>query len=321
MTAPTPPAVPLCPVTGKPAIRLVQRVDARLLTALWRIVFRTDPRTSFKGTSRFGLWESPTGLYFFDPMLAGDAAFYARFYESRGMQGYLRNPDRGEFCVAASLIAAGDRVLDVGCGFGAFRHRVAHAEYTGLDPHFAGDPRDNPWARAESLSDHLVDHAGAYDVVCAFQVVEHVEDPVGLVSEMARAVRPGGTIFVGVPHVPSAQTRIPNWLTNAAPHHLTWWTETALKALAGRAGLVEPRVLVSPWTRSDVFVYWMDRFSLVTARSRHYRHALAWHLAPLLAACPAFLASRVLPLPVPGSDEGVSLLLVAQRPSEPTGRA
>ncbi|WP_238180548.1 class I SAM-dependent methyltransferase, partial [Methylobacterium haplocladii] len=254
------PHVPRCPVTGEPAIRRVQVIDARLLTALWRILFRADPRPSFRGVGRFGLWESPTGLYFFDPMLAGDADFYARFYANRGMQGYLRDPDRGEFGLAAAEIRPGDRVLDVGCGFGTFRHRVPDARYTGLDPHFAGDPATNPWARAESLADHLVAHEGTYDVACAFQVMEHVEDPAGLLAEMARAVRPGGKVVVGVPHVPSAPTRVPNWLTNAVPHHLTWWTERALNDLALRSGLVVPKVQASPWARSDVFVYWLDRF-------------------------------------------------------------
>lgn len=311
------PPVPRCPVTGEPATRLVQRVDARFLTALWRILFRTDPRPSFKGTQRFGLWQSPTGLYFFDPMLAGDAGFYARFYANRGMQGYLRNPDRGEFALAAQEIPSGAAVLDVGCGFGTFRHCVKQARYTGLDPHFAGNAEENPWARAETLAEHLALYAGHYDVACAFQVMEHVEDPSGLMTEMARAVRPGGIVLVGVPHVPSAPTRVPNWLTNAVPHHLTWWTETALAEIAHRAGLVDPIVRATPWARSDVFVYWLDRFSLVTARERHFRHTISWYAAALVALAPAYLASRLMPLPKPGGDEGVSLLLSARRPSDP----
>ena len=64
----------------------------------------------------------------------------------------------------------------------------------------------------------------------------------------------------------------------------------------------------------DVFVHWLARFSPVKAGLRHYRHAAAWHLAPLAAALPAWIASRLMPLPAPGSDEGVSLLLVARRP-------
>jgi hypothetical protein len=72
----SPEPVPLCPITGRPAVRRVQWVTTRLLTDLWRIVFGTDALTSFAGVDRIGLWESPTGLYFFDPPLEGDQKFY-----------------------------------------------------------------------------------------------------------------------------------------------------------------------------------------------------------------------------------------------------
>lgn len=305
-------APPLCPVTGEPAIRLVQWVDARLLTALWRILFRADPSSSFGDVRRFGLWESPTGLYFFDPPRAGDAAFYGAFYRNWGMRRYLRDPDRDEFRVAATLVREGESVLDVGCGAGIFRTHVPRARYVGIDPHFEGPVPD--WARAESLESHLAAHEGRYDVACAFQVAEHVADPVGLARLMARAVRPGGRVILGVPHVPSAQTRIPNWLTNAVPHHLTWWTSASLAALAGRAGLVEAEIRVSHWSRSDVFVHWMAALTPLRCGDRHFRHGWRWYAAGLLGACGAALATPLLPLPKPGSDEGVALLLVARRP-------
>src|SRR5271167_652308 len=71
---------PLCPLTGRPAVRRVQWVTTRLLVDLWRIVFRTDVRTSLGGIDRIGLWESPTGLYFFDPPVEGDQTFYREFH-------------------------------------------------------------------------------------------------------------------------------------------------------------------------------------------------------------------------------------------------
>ena len=40
---------PACPVTGRPAVRHIQWVAARLLTDLWRIEFKTDVRPSFRG--------------------------------------------------------------------------------------------------------------------------------------------------------------------------------------------------------------------------------------------------------------------------------
>jgi hypothetical protein len=67
---------PLCPVTGEPAVRLVQWVDAGLLAELWRIEFKTNSWPSFKSQKQFGLWESQCGPYFFDPAFEGDHEFY-----------------------------------------------------------------------------------------------------------------------------------------------------------------------------------------------------------------------------------------------------
>src|ERR1700732_1197379 len=229
---------PACPVTGRPAVRHIQWVAARLLTDLWRIEFKTAVRPSFRGIDRFGLWESPAGLYFFDPPLEGDRAFYAEFYARLNAKKLFSHQSvRHEFMIAARRIEAGARVLDVGCGFASFRSCLPQAVYTGLDPHFAEGSAAGE-VRNETLAQHLVGHAGSYDAVCAFQVLEHVKAPAALFAQMVQALKPGGPIFVGVPHVPSAMTRIPNFLLNAPPHHLTWWTRSALIELANGANAV-----------------------------------------------------------------------------------
>lgn len=304
---------PLCPVTGEPAVRLVQWVNARFLADLWRIAMRVDVIPSFKGTRRFGLWESPTGLYFFDPMREGDASFYTKLYERLNIRHYPREGHpRAEFRLAARHVENGARVLDVGCGFGAFRHEVKHARYTGLDPHFSGEPGAD-WARIETLDEHLKANAGVYDVCSAFQVLEHVENPVGMVENMMRAVRPGGLVIVGVPHVPAAHTRIPNYLINAVPHHLTWWTEPALRRIAERVGLIEARVETAPWADVDGLVYWMGRVSPVKCQDRHYKHSWAWHASALVGFLGGYVMWKINPTPKT-KDEGASLLLVARKP-------
>lgn len=304
---------PLCPVTGEPAVRLVQWVNARFLADLWRIAMRVDVAPSFKDTRRFGLWESPTGLYFFDPMREGDASFYTKLYERLNIRHYPREGHpRAEFRLAAQHVEVGARVLDVGCGFGAFRHEVKHASYTGLDPHFSGEPGAD-WARIETLDDHLKENAGTYDVCSAFQVLEHVENPVGMVTNMMRAVRPGGLVIIGVPHVPAAHTRIPNYLINAVPHHLTWWTDVALRRIAERVGLVEARVETAPWADVDGLVYWMARVSPVKCRDRHYKHSWAWHASAVFGFLGGYVIWKINPTPKT-TDEGASLLLVARKP-------
>ncbi len=304
--------MPICPVTGRPAVRHIQWVSARLLRDLWRIEFKTDARASFRGIDRFGLWESPAGLYFFDPPLEGDSAFYTQFYariESLGL--FSQATIRREFTMAAQSIPAGARVLDVGCGLANFRSCVPQADYTGLDPHMAKD-RQSTKIRGETLPEHLVAHAASYDAVCAFQVLEHVKAPAVLFAEMVEAAKPGGQIFVGVPHVPSAMTRIPNFVMNAPPHHMTWWTISALAELAQKAGAIVEKIEIVPWSAFDSLVYWIERCTLLKCNGAHYRGRWNWHASAALGLIGGMIANRL--LGVPSRDgEGAGLLLTARR--------
>ncbi len=303
--------LPLCPVTGRPAIRHVQWVSARLLRDLWRIEYHVDASALFRGIDRFGLWESPTGLYFFDPPLEGDRAFYAAFYGwIQGLRLFSENSVRREFEMAAQSIEAGARVLDVGCGLANFHFCLPQADYTGLDPHMAKDG-ESPKVRGETLRQHLIAHAGAYDAVCAFQVLEHVKTPTTLFAEMVQAAKPGGRLFVGVPHVPSVMTRIPNFVMNAPPHHLTWWTKSALAEMAKEAGAVVETIEIVPWS-VDSLVYWIGRCTPLKCNGEHYLGRWSWHVSAALGFIGGMIVNRLAGAPS-NDSEGAGLLLTARR--------
>lgn len=316
MAEPEPPDFmqnPPCPVTGLPAIRRVQRVTTRLLTDLWRIEFGVDARPSFGGLEGFSLWESPIGLYFFEPRVEGDQKFYQSYYRRlKTFRVSVLEAPRAEFEQAARLIQPGERLLDVSCGMAQFQRYVRQARYTGLDPHFTSeDPAVE--VRAETLTEHLVDHAGTYDAVCAFQVLEHLAAPRPFFEQMVAAAKPGGLVIVGVPHVPSAMTRIPNFLLSAPPHHLTWWTKSALSALATKSGVTIESIETMPWTGYDSLIYWIEKCSFVKCRDIHFRGAWSWHLATLIG----LVGGRIVHAfrsPPKGPTDGAGLLLVARRP-------
>ena len=301
---------PLCPVTGQRAVRLVQWVEAATLIDLWRGVFRIDARPSFGALERFGLWQSSTGLYFFDPPREGDPAFYRGFYGRLvERKVWSRDAVRDEFARAAARIRPGDCVLDVGCGDAAFRTLIPQARYVGIDPSATGaieGVSDQP------LAVHLQDHAERYDAVCAFQVLEHVADPRQMFLDMVRAARPGGLIIVSVPHVPSAATRIPNFLINAPPHHLTWWTKAALATLAARSGAEVEAIESTAWNEYDSLIYWMSRCCPVHCRDIHYRGIWRWHIATLIGFLLGRLMHMIYPRPA-ANDEGGSLVMIARR--------
>ncbi len=108
-----------------------------------------------------------------------------------------------------STLRAGGRVADVGCGFGwssigiAQGYPVVRVEGFDLDaPSVAGAVRN---AAEAGVSDRVtftaadvatLDVAERYDLVCAFECVHDLADPVRVLTEMRRMVRSGGTVLV-----------------------------------------------------------------------------------------------------------------------------
>ena len=56
-----------------------------------------------------------------------------------------------------------------------------------------------------------------YDLACAVEIIEHVENPAQLIRSAAASVQPGGYLIVSTPNVESAQARF-EWLLNGYPY-------------------------------------------------------------------------------------------------------
>lgn len=131
-------------------------------------------------------------------------------------------------------------LLDVGAGFGDFLHR---ARKRGWDV----QGLETSESAAKYSIDHfelLLIHPDDHDwkrqldaVTCAF-VLEHVEDPIGLIARIYQSVRPGGVAYVCVPNDFSAM-QIAAWGGEGdrwwvAPEHVNYFNfhtmETVLKA-------------------------------------------------------------------------------------------
>jgi SAM-dependent methyltransferase len=98
------------------------------------------------------------------------------------------------------------RVLDLGCAFGFATRRLARRGYetVGVDAsaaYIARARRAHPQgiyllASAEAVP--LPDHS--FDGVVFLDVLEHVHDERAALAEIARLLKPGGTLVVSVPH-------------------------------------------------------------------------------------------------------------------------
>lgn len=304
---------PSCPITGLPAARRIQTVSSSVLSLMWRLAFGVRVERQFTGVTRFGLWESPCGLAFFDPMIPGDEAFYNQLYTRLGEEGPWQGKrvERSDYLRVASAIKSGETVLDVGCGTAGFARWVPHARYVGLErsPEAQKVAAD---VRAETIAEHAERHPAEYDVVCAFHVVEHVADPLRFVADMVRCLRPGGRLFLAAPGWPGAMTDIPNFAFNAPPHHLTWWTESALRAIAERLGLFPESARLIEASSHLAIVYWMALAAPKLTGERFFGGSWKWYGALIWS----WLAGRVCNalLPMPGTAHSFELLLIARKP-------
>jgi 2-polyprenyl-3-methyl-5-hydroxy-6-metoxy-1,4-benzoquinol methylase len=78
-----------------------------------------------------------------------------------------------------------------------------------------------------------------YDLIILFQVLEHMPNPVAIVSECARRLKPGGKIIISVPNFASWQSHFGKaaWLHLDVPRHLFHFSARSLEILLKRAGL------------------------------------------------------------------------------------
>ncbi len=147
-------------------------------------------------------------------------------------------------------VPAGARTLDVGCGEGWFTAALAAAgrEAVGID--VAREPLRRALARDPSLDLRCVPAAGAwplgdvsFDAVWAGEVIEHVADTAGWLSEVRRVLRSGGALVLSTP--------AHEWLTRVAlglsarafashfdprSDHLRFYTRRTLVALLEEFG-------------------------------------------------------------------------------------
>jgi ubiquinone/menaquinone biosynthesis C-methylase UbiE len=134
--------------------------------------------------------------------------------------------------VAANSLPPGAEVLDVGAGDAPYRELFAHTDY-----------RTHDWTASVHEGAIEADYVGSanalpiadetFDAVVCTQVLEHVPDPLAVLNEIRRVLRPGGRVYLTAPLA---------WELHELPHDYYRYTAEGLKYLFDRAAFVDVRV-------------------------------------------------------------------------------
>jgi len=151
------------------------------------------------------------------------------------------------------------KLLDVGCGSGRFLALMRDAGWKVL-----GVEQDRAAAKLAQERFGVPVIVGtlpeanlpeeSFDAVTLSHVIEHVYDPVGLLAECRRVLKPGGRVVVLSPNVESRgrQTFRESWLHLDPPRHLFLFSLMTLGLCAQRAGssvdLIRTSARAAAWT-------------------------------------------------------------------------
>jgi SAM-dependent methyltransferase len=211
-------------------------------------------------------------------------------------------------------VRPGDRLLDLGCGFGrhAFEAARRGASVVALDagPEEVAQVRGTLGAMVEAgelAADHpatavqgdalaLPFPDGTFDRVIASEVLEHIPDDVAAMTELARVLRPGGTMAVTVPR---CGPEMVNWLLSDEYHnvpggHVRIYRRSSLWGRLQSTGL---RPVDSHHAHGLHSPYWWLRCLVGTKNETHpavaaYHRLLVWDIVKAPTA--TRLADRVL---------------------------
>lgn len=172
-------------------------------------------------------------LTFFYPILAGDECFYRQLAKTNLY--YMDN--KWEFEQALRDILPSDSVLEVGCGVGNFLKKLKNGRsrrVVGID--LNEDALKKARNQGLDVYNTTVEQLAkqenqSFDVVCSFQVLEHVSKPRSFLKASAELLKPRGKLIIGVPNSEGFLKEIRFPLLNMPPHHVTRWNVKAMSYL------------------------------------------------------------------------------------------
>lgn len=178
---------------------------------------------------------------FFNPQWGISERLYLSDVErhSHALLGQVAAVLTGHYTAAGELVE-GRRVLDIACGsgYGSRMLRDAGAsEVVGCDLH------DSPLEHARQhhardgmtyvQGDAQTFHWGhQFDVICSFETIEHLSQPMELLNRIEELLTPEGTLCLSVP---LGETR------HLDPFHQATFTEAEIRDALGRRGFVVER--------------------------------------------------------------------------------
>ena len=149
-------------------------------------------------------------------------------------------------------------ILDVGCSYGWFLEVAAERGWRATGVEVTDETASVAREAGLDVRTGLLQEVGlegeSFDVVCLWDVLEHIPDVDPFLAEVRRVLRPGGLLALQSPNVRSVMAKAAGreWSWLLLPYHVWHFTPSSIRATLERRGFRVERSYT--WEPSEAFV-------------------------------------------------------------------
>lgn len=224
------------PINGSDKIHHLIALNVSTLESKFRKRFGIKIDSFFNNIQTISLYKClESGYRFYHPYIAGDG----NFYKELSKFDWYYMPLKWEHRKSFEFLKSNDNILEIGCGEGGFLEYIKEKNNTinttGLELNLDAQKKackKGLNVSSENMEQHSVKFPSHYDIVCSFQVLEHIAEVKPFISQQIDCLKSGGKLIIAVPDNDSfPKYDFENDLLNMPPHHMGLWNKESLNSL------------------------------------------------------------------------------------------
>jgi 2-polyprenyl-3-methyl-5-hydroxy-6-metoxy-1,4-benzoquinol methylase len=221
------------PLNKSSNVSLINTINKEWIITQYKKNYNIDVSNYFQTIENIEVYRcDETGYKFYFPLnLGGNSEFYIHFQKFT----WYYMPWKWEHSITYDLIKQGDKILEVGCGQGAFLKKIVtqkNIECVGVEMNKSA-VYDAPNLKIinSSIEEFSSLNENIYDLVCSFQVIEHISEVNSFIYSKIKSLKPGGSLIICVPNNDSIIFKGIDHDLNMPPHHMGLWNTESLTSL------------------------------------------------------------------------------------------